>query len=91
MAFIDTNHSLQKGQCYFDFLDKAVNVYRTCDKIALVGNFNPEKSEFSEASFQRCSKEKVLWKYVANLQENNQISSCFATLLKSDFVMGVLL
>ena len=25
---------------------------------------------FSEAAIQRCSYEKVFWKYIANLQEN---------------------
>ena len=49
-----------------------------------------------EAATQRCSSEKVLWKYAANLQENTHAEvqfqrSCFATLLKSHFGMSVLL
>ena len=44
----------------------------------------------SEAIPQRGSYEKVLWKYVANLQENTHIEVQFQ-LLKSHFSIGVLL
>ena len=44
-----------------------------------------------EAALQRWSKEKVLRKYVANLQKNTHAEKRFATLLKSHFSMGVLL
>ena len=30
-----------------------------------------KKKKVSEAAVQRCSYEKVFWKYAANLQENN--------------------
>ena len=44
---------------------------------------------------RRCSEEKVFWKYAAHLQENTHAEvwfqeSCFATLLKSHFDMGIL-
>ena len=50
----------------------------------------------AEAATQRCSLEKVYWKYAANLQENTHAEmwfqqSYFATLLISNFGMGVLL
>ena len=41
----------------------------------------------SEAAVQRCSYEKVFWKYAANLQENTHAFK--STLLKSHFGMGV--
>ena len=44
----------------------------------------------SEAILQRGSYERVLWKYVANLQENTHIEVQFQ-LLKSHFSIGVLL
>ena len=50
----------------------------------------------TEAATQRCSLEKVFWKYAANLQGNTHAEvwfqqSCKATLLKSHFDIGVLL
>ena len=49
-----------------------------------------------QTSLQRCSYKKVFWRYAENLQENTHTEvqyqqSCFATLLKSHFRMGVLL
>ena len=44
-----------------------------------------------EAALQRCFKEKVFWKYAANLQVNTHAEVWFETLLKLYFVMGVLL
>ena len=57
---------------------------------------NVIEKQYAEAAIQRCSQEKVFWKYVANLQENTHAKvqfqySCKATLLKSHFDMGVLL
>ena len=34
-------------------------------------NEKPNPYDLPETAVQRCSKEKVFWKYVANLQENN--------------------
>ena len=49
-----------------------------------------------EAALQKCSYEKVFWKYAVKLQANTHAKerfqlSCFATLLKSHFGTGVLL
>ena len=51
---------------------------------------------FTEPVLQRCSEEKVFWKYAVNLQEDTHAEvrfqcSCSANLLKSHFGMGVLL
>ena len=57
-------------------------------------DFGIRGMEDLEAVTQRCSYEKVFWKYAANLQENTEVrfqQSCKATLLKSHFGMGVLL
>ena len=35
-------------------------------------------ANFSEAAVQRCSQEKVFWKYAANLQENSHAEVRFA-------------
>ena len=45
------------------------------------------KKKWIEATLQRCSQEKLLWKYAANLQENTHAET---TSLKSNFGMGVL-
>ena len=54
------------------------------------------KMEQTVAAIQRCSVEKVFWTCATNSQENTRVKvrfqhSCFATLLKSHFGMGVLL
>ena len=57
-------------------------------------DFGIRGMEDLEAVTQKCSYEKLLWKYAANLQENTEVrfqQSCKATLLKSHFGMGVLL
>ena len=55
---------------------------------------------FQKQPTQCCPLVKVLWKYTANIQENTHVdvrfqqscfTTCFATLLKSNFGMGVLL
>ena len=33
--------------------------------------------QIPEAAFERCSKEKVIWKYAANLQENTHVEAWF--------------
>ena len=59
--------------------------------------FHSQCSELdSEAVTQRCSLEKVFWKYAANLLENTLEEvwfqeGCFATFMKSHFGMDVLL
>ena len=50
----------------------------------------------TEAALQVSSYKRVFWKHAGNLHENNHVKmwfqeSCFATLLKSHFDMGLLL
>ena len=42
--------------------------------------------EVTEAALQRCSQEKVLWKYKANLQENTPCRSVISIKLQSNFI-----
>ena len=35
------------------------------------------QEQYSEAALQRCSEEKVFWKYAANLQENTHAEMWF--------------
>ena len=54
------------------------------------------KGQKPKAAVKGCYKEKLFWKYAANLQENTYAEvwfqlSCLANLLKSPFSIGVLL
>ena len=40
-------------------------------------NYYPILDIFTEAAIQRCSEEKVFWKYAANLQENTHAKVWF--------------
>ena len=44
------------------------------------------RSLYIDAALQRCSYEKVLWKYAKNLQENNPCRSAFWIKLQSNFI-----
>ena len=50
----------------------------------------PAKRIYTDAALQRCSLEKVFWKYAPNLKENTHVKVQFRT-SKSHFGVGVLL
>ena len=63
--------------------------------IPLARCYKAEEVSISEITLQRCSYEKVFWKYAANLLENTDAEvwfqwSSFATLLKLHFGMRAL-
>ena len=67
-----------------------------CNWKALYSSFALDHTEvLLEAAHQTFSREKVFWKYAANLQNTHAEvffqKSCFASLLKSHFSMDVLL
>ena len=62
------------GETFCEDLDWMCNTYKPIDTERPVRTCD---SDTAETAFQKCSKEKVFWKYAANLQDSTHVEVRF--------------